>query len=75
MKKSPIKLESLVTVPENIIISAAEEIADDPDNSFIRVLGWAQEYKDAGCKPIYVLDRSNMDIFVCCEETFGKKLH
>ena len=75
MKKNPVKLESLVTVPESVIISAAEFMTDEPDNSFSRVLNWAQEYKDAGCNPIYILDKSNMDIFVVCEETFGKYLH
>ena len=50
-------------------------MSDEPDNSFNRVLNWAQEYKDAGCNPIYILDSANMDVIVVCEETFGKKLH
>lgn len=75
MKKSPVKLESLVTVPENIIVSAAEIMKDEPDNNFERILGWAKGFRDAGCHPVFILDRSNMDIFVCCEETLGKRLH
>lgn len=75
MKKRPVKIESLVTVPESVILSAAAAMSDEPDNSFSRVLNWAQEYKDAGCNPIYILDNANMDVIVVCEETFGKKLH
>ena len=75
MKKINASLDNLVQVPENIVISAAADIPDDLDNSFIRILRVADEYKSANMTPIYILDRDRMDLFVAAKETFGKKLH
>jgi hypothetical protein len=35
----------------------------------------ADEYKDAGVTPIFLLDPRRMDVLVVCEETFKKKLN
>ena len=35
----------------------------------------AEEYKDAGVTPVFLLDTEHMDLFVVCEETFKKKLN
>lgn len=75
MKKILANLDNLVQVPENIVISAAAAIPEDLDNSFIRILKVADEYKSANMTPIYILDRNKMDIYVAAKETFGKKLH
>lgn len=73
MKK--VTMSNLVQVPEYIIQSAALSLSDDENNSFSRVLKAAEEYKEAGMTPVFVLDKERMDIYCFAEETFGKKLH
>ena len=75
MKKILANLDNLVQVPENIVISAAAAIPEDLDNSFIRIIKVADEYKSANMTTIYIFDRNKMDIYVAAKETFGKKLH
>jgi hypothetical protein len=64
-------------VPENVIIEAdkASREMGEANNSFGRLLKVADEFKDAGATPIFLLDPYYMDLMVVCEETFKKKLH
>jgi hypothetical protein len=64
-------------VPENVIVEAdkASRELGDANNSFGRLLKVAEEYKEAGVNPIFLLDPYHMDLLVVCEETFKKKLH
>jgi hypothetical protein len=64
-------------VPEKVIIEADEvsRKMGEANNSFGRLLKVAEEYKEAGIKPIFLLDPQYMDLLVVCEETFKKKLH
>jgi len=64
-------------VPENVIVEAdkASRELGDANNSFGRLLKVAEEYKEAGVNPIFLLDPCHMDLLVVCEETFKKKLH
>lgn len=72
MKK--VNLEHLVEVPEKIVIAAASFIPEDEPSGLREVLKAAEEYRAANMTPIFILDRSNMDILCAAKETFGKKL-
>lgn len=64
-------------VSKKIMIEANKTSCEmgEPDNSFGRLLKVAEEFKEAGATPIFLLDTERMDLFVVCEETFKKKLH
>ena len=64
-------------IPENIITDAANVATEmgDEQNSFVRLLSAAKEFKAAGMTPIFLLDGDKMDMFCVAKETFKKKLH
>jgi hypothetical protein len=64
-------------VPEEVMIEAdaASRKMGEANNSFGRLLKVAEEYKEAGTTPFFVLDVELMNLYVVCEETFKKKLH
>lgn len=64
-------------IPERVMIEAdkASRESGDANNSFGRLLKVAEEYKDAGVTPVFLLDPEYMDILVVCQETFKKKLN
>jgi hypothetical protein len=64
-------------IPEHIMIEADKASCESgyANNSFGRLLKVAEEYKEAGVTPIFLLDPQYMDLIVVCEETFKKKLH
>jgi hypothetical protein len=70
-------MEYYKIIPEKIMIEAdkASRESGDANNSFGRLLKVADEYKDAGVTPIFLLDPRRMDVLVVCEETFKKKLN
>lgn len=69
------KLNNMVQVSEDVIRTAVKYIPEDEESGMRTVLLAADEYKAANMTPIFILDRSNMSIYVVAEETFGKKLH
>lgn len=73
MKKAYV--DNYVSVPEDVIASAAAYMADEPDNSFATVLESGRLFREAGMTPLYILDKDNMNVHVVAKETFGKKLH
>lgn len=75
MKKNIPSLESLVEIPENIVMASASFMEDEPDNNFKKILEAASEYKKADMTPVYILDKDTMNIYVVALETFGKKLN
>jgi hypothetical protein len=75
MKKNIPSLESLVEIPENIVMASASFMEDEPDNNFKKILEAANEYKKADMTPVYILDKDTMNIYVVALETFGKKLN
>jgi len=64
-------------IPEHIMESSAEIALEmgESDNSFSRMLLAAQEFKNAGMSPMFLLDVKNMDVVCVAKETWGKKLH
>lgn len=72
---NPPKLDTYLVVPESKVQEAADELLDDPTNSFARLLKAGAEFKEAGLTPIYLLEKDVMDLYVIAKETFGKKLH
>ena len=64
-------------IPERVMIEADKASCElgEANNSFGRLLKVAEEYKDAGVTPVFLLDTEHMDLFVVCEETFKKKLN
>lgn len=68
---------SYKVIPEEVMeesAALATEIGES-DNSFSRMLIAAQEFKEAGMTPIFLLDSRKMDVIVVAKETFGKRLH
>ena len=70
-------MEYYKIIPEKIMIDADKTSCEtgDVNNNFGRLLKVAEEYKDAGVTPIFLLDPHHMNILVVCEETFNKKLN
>jgi len=68
-------MEHYILIPEHVVEDAAAAITDDEDNSFARLLKAANEYRDAGLTPLFMIDPNYKDLVVICRETFGKKLH
>lgn len=64
-------------VPERVLVEADKACREmgDANNSFGRLLKVAEEYKEAGATPLYLLDVECMDLLVVCEETYKKNLH
>jgi hypothetical protein len=64
-------------IPEHIMEASAETALEmgESDNSFSRMLLAAQEFKNAGMTPVFLLDAKNMDVVCIAKETWGKKLH
>jgi hypothetical protein len=66
----------IIQIPEAFIIESASILEkEDANNVFIQILNASNEYKKAGMTPIFLLDRSNMNIRLIAAETFGKYLH
>lgn len=69
------KIKNMIQVSEEVVRQAVQYIPDDEESGMRTVLKAADEYKAANMTPIFILDKSNMSIYVVAEETFGKKLH
>lgn len=74
MKKIP-KIDSLVQIPEKIVIAAYEASGQDEEGGFHKVLQAAESYREANMTPVFVLDQINMQIYCYATETLGKRLH
>jgi hypothetical protein len=73
--KQRVTLDNLQLVPEDIIQYCADQIADDDQNSFKRILGAAHEFKNAGLTPVFLCSETLKDVFVTTAEKLQKKLH
>jgi hypothetical protein len=73
MKK--ITINNCVEVPEQIVIAAWEAVECDEESGFGKVIRASLEFKSANMTPVFILNRSNMEIYCVARETFGKKLH
>lgn len=64
-------------IPEHIIKESAflAHEFEGANNSFIRLLKAAEEFKQANMSPIFLLDTLSMDVKVIAKETYNKKLH
>lgn len=54
------------TISEEIIRQAAE--LSGPDSNFHTALQWAEDYRQAGLKPVYYTDDEEKMVFVTTEE-------
>jgi len=64
-------------IPREVIVESASMAAQmgDKESSFAVLLAAAEQFEDAGCTPIFLLDGVKMDMLCVAKETFGKKLH
>ena len=70
-------MSNFKVVPERIIQDSAFVALKEgeEDNSFMRLLEAAQDFRKADLTPVYVLDIHTMDVFVVAKETYKKRLH
>jgi hypothetical protein len=64
-------------IPEQIIKDSAFVAmkSEGANNSFVRLLKAAEEYRQANLTPVFILDTYNMDVVVVAKETYKKRLH
>lgn len=71
-----LNLDNLKIMPERMIKSAARDQEEfDPENSFIRLLRTAEEFRDAGLTPIFLCDADMNKVMVTTQERMQRKLH
>lgn len=70
-------MDNYKIIPEHVMEASADMETEmgRSDNTFSRMLVVAQEFKNAGMTPMFLLDVKNMDVLCIAKETFGKKLH
>ena len=68
-------METYIVISEHVVQEAADAIADDEENNFLKILKAGSEFRKAGLTPIYVLDPNFKDLVVIAKEIYGKKLH
>lgn len=62
---------NMETVNEDLIKKAA--ILSGPNNSFITALAIAEEYREAGLTPVFLLDEDNHMVIVTNEEKMANR--
>jgi hypothetical protein len=64
-------------IPEHIIKESAflAQEFEGANNSFMRLLKAAEEFKQANLTPVFLVDTINMNVKVVAKETYNKKLH
>jgi len=71
-----LNVDNLKILPERMVKDAAEmQQEEDPDNSFIRLLKSAEEFKDAGLTPVFLCDRDMQRVMVTTKEKLERKFH
>jgi hypothetical protein len=68
-------MDNLQLVSEEIVQFCADQMADDDDNSFKRILDAGNEFREAGLTPAYLCSYTLQDLFVTTYEKLQKKLH
>jgi len=69
-------LTNLKIVPEKMIFDAAVMFQEeDPNNSFVRLLNAANEFRDAGLTPMFLSDINMHNLMVTTEEKLQKNYH
>lgn len=64
-------------IPEHIIKESAflAQEFEGANNSFMRLLKAAEEFKQADMSPVFLLDTITMDVKVVAKETYNKNLN
>lgn len=63
-------------VPERIIRESAEVMSkEEPNNTFSQALELGEQFKSNGLSPIYLLDKTDMTIYVTSKQRVQKKLN
>jgi hypothetical protein len=70
-----VDVDNLQLVSEEIVQYCADVLADDEDNSFKRILGVAEEFREVGLTPVFLCSHTLQDLFVTTKEKLQKKLH
>lgn len=71
-----LNVDNLKILPERMVKDAAEmHEKEDPDNSFIRLLRSADEFKDAGLTPVFLCDKDMQRVMVTTKEKLERKFH
>lgn len=67
----------LVEIEETIVVQANEActLLGDKNNSFNRVLNYAEELKVYELTPMYLLNEETMELFVVAKELYNKKIN
>jgi hypothetical protein len=68
-------MNTYIVIPEHVVEDAAAAIPDDEENSFARLLKTANEFREAGLTPLFLVNEEFKNLVVICKETYGKKLH
>ena len=71
-----VPLLNLKVLPEQMIIDAADKFyEEDPDNSFVRLLDTAEEFRDAGLTPVFLSDNNMNQLCVTTRERLRREYH
>jgi len=63
-------------IPERIIKKCAEDLSiEEPNNSFIFLLGEGDKFKAAELTPIYIIDSETSAVTVTSKQRLEKKFH
>lgn len=67
------RVSNIQIIDEDIVVQAAEFLGGN--SSFTRMLGIADEYREADMTPLFLLDTDNKYVYCVAKETFNKKLN
>jgi len=71
-----LRIDNLKVLPERMVKDAAKNVEEyDPDNSFVRLLASAEEFRDAGLTPVFLCDQEMERVMVTTKEKLNKKFH
>ena len=71
-----IRVDNLRVLPEKMVKDSAKHLEEyDPDNSFVRLLASAEEFRDAGLTPVFLCDPEMKRFMVTTKEKIERKFH
>ena len=66
----------MLAVPEKVIKEAAEVMSkEESNNTFSQALAIGEQFRINGLSPIYILDKTDMTIYVTSMQKLQKKLN
>jgi hypothetical protein len=68
-----VRVSNIQIIDEEIVLQAAEFLGGN--SAFTKMLGVADEYREADMTPMFLLDLDSKYVFCVAKETFNKKLN